>query len=479
MKVRSRRREGWTPVRPRFRAALALALVLAAGVFPLSSRANPADDDDPMPPEKAAVVDGAPSGGAELEPVVEVRPPVGDAGSPSDVAAVKAIVPFLLQSFNRVQMLPVDLEARRQEAQAIADDVTAAAARGEEIFVAEAEASQEGAPGTASVSSFRRTMVSIFDRAMVVDESTELAEQLLADASNPTLPSFVGTTFEVENWQGVQIRAHAPPPYYFVHYWVATVNVTGRFTNCFQGATFIERECDTSPTQQWQVTLLKRPHPTGGNKARWRMTAVSGVTADGAFDPPPPHPDPGTRETAAPVLLAAGFNRQGAVRYARRWYNGYNTPRYPVFKGDCTNFVSQAWHEGGGIAFGGDWYLHYRKWPYIHWDYGYAFIRVRNFRSFWYDHGSRYVFVQGEAALTARYSPAGLGEVYVFDTGASRWGPDWGHAAISVGWRPGHDEYAQHTANKIADWRTYYWKRTARERKNVLRSGRGFRIISP
>lgn len=53
------------------------------------------------------------------------------------------------------------------------------------------------------------------------------------------------------------------------------------------------------------------------------------------------------------------LNRQGAVAYAEKWWDGHNDKyvnydeeavtdvRYGL---DCTNFVSQCWNEGGGIT---------------------------------------------------------------------------------------------------------------------------------
>ena len=42
------------------------------------------------------------------------------------------------------------------------------------------------------------------------------------------------------------------------------------------------------------------------------------------------------------------FNRSKAIEYARQYWNDYN-PNFESYANDCTNFVSQCWHEGGGI----------------------------------------------------------------------------------------------------------------------------------
>jgi hypothetical protein len=42
------------------------------------------------------------------------------------------------------------------------------------------------------------------------------------------------------------------------------------------------------------------------------------------------------------------LNRKGAIEYTEKWYDSHN-PDYVNYQVDCTNFVSQCWHEGGGI----------------------------------------------------------------------------------------------------------------------------------
>ncbi|RHG04638.1 amidase domain-containing protein [Megamonas funiformis] len=47
------------------------------------------------------------------------------------------------------------------------------------------------------------------------------------------------------------------------------------------------------------------------------------------------------------------LNRKGAIEYAEKWYDSHNPDYVNYDEGeyqvDCTNFVSQCWHEGGGI----------------------------------------------------------------------------------------------------------------------------------
>ncbi|MEU7956241.1 amidase domain-containing protein [Micromonospora humida] len=191
---------------------------------------------------------------------------------------------------------------------------------------------------------------------------------------------------------------------------------------------------------------------------------------------------------AAPAerAQAAGpFRATLAVNYAKAWYSGYN-PNYANYNnkgGDCTNFVSQAWYAGdiGMDTTGGD------KWYYRTYRSGSSWypaptptwIRVKDFRSYWYNNGSSYKYIQGQSALQANYSPAGLGHVYIFDSGDSSTKSSWFHAAINIGWSKGYDEYAQHSDGKIRAWWTIWGSRTPAQRKNILKPGRGFRSIAP
>lgn len=47
------------------------------------------------------------------------------------------------------------------------------------------------------------------------------------------------------------------------------------------------------------------------------------------------------------------LNRKGAIEYTEKWYDSHNPDYVNYDEGeyqvDCTNFVSQCWHEGSGI----------------------------------------------------------------------------------------------------------------------------------
>jgi len=73
-----------------------------------------------------------------------------------------------------------------------------------------------------------------------------------------------------------------------------------------------------------------------------------------------------------------------------------------------------------------------------------------------------------------------LGEAYIFDSGDDSSKPVWEHAAIETETsRDGHDWYAQHSYNYEKDWRTWYFKRTTSQRRNMEKAGHGIRIIRP
>lgn len=66
--------------------------------------------------------------------------------------------------------------------------------------------------------------------------------------------------------------------------------------------------------------------------------------------------------------VAYSYNRLKAVQYAEKWWNSYN-PAYKKFKDDCTNFISQCLHQGGGPMRGQPnrsrgWWMAGNNWSY-------------------------------------------------------------------------------------------------------------------
>lgn len=69
-----------------------------------------------------------------------------------------------------------------------------------------------------------------------------------------------------------------------------------------------------------------------------------------------------------PLTAYAAYDGWGAASYADKYWKYYNG-QYPKFTSDCTNFVSQAMYEGGGIPFDKDGIFSRDRW-YCYWDGG-------------------------------------------------------------------------------------------------------------
>jgi hypothetical protein len=62
------------------------------------------------------------------------------------------------------------------------------------------------------------------------------------------------------------------------------------------------------------------------------------------------------------------YDRLKAVQYAERWWNDYN-PAYKKFEVDCTNYISQCLHQGGGPMRGypnrsNGWWMQNDNWSF-------------------------------------------------------------------------------------------------------------------
>lgn len=137
------------------------------------------------------------------------------------------------------------------------------------------------------------------------------------------------------------------------------------------------------------------------------------------------------------------YDRLSAVKYAERWWDEYN-PSYPVFDGDCTNYVSQCLHAGKAPMRGypdrtRGWWVQGKSWSYS-WSVAHA-LR-------WYLSGSK-------NGLKARevYQPDDLvpGDVISYDfTGDG----NWQHTTIVVD----QDEKGQPLVNAHnMNCRMRYW----------------------
>lgn len=113
-------------------------------------------------------------------------------------------------------------------------------------------------------------------------------------------------------------------------------------------------------------------------------------------------------------LKGSYYDRLSAVKYAESWWDDYN-PAYPIFEGDCTNYVSQCLHAGKAPMRGypdrtRGWWVKKNSWSYS-WSVAHA-LR-------WYLSGSK-------NGLKARevYQPDDLvpGDVISYDfTGDGNW----------------------------------------------------------
>ncbi|MBB2942070.1 hypothetical protein FB565_001783 [Actinoplanes lutulentus] len=421
-----------------------------------------------MPADKATLLATSANAPTATDVDLDADEPLAataDAGPATDVAAIRSDMESLMESFNQAQRLSPAPATRQAQATRYVSDVTAAnTSPGMSAYSA------------ASASSFIAKVSVSLDRSVLDTEATALAQAMQADAADPTLPSLVSSDFQVLEWRGIQVSGST-----------ATAIVLGATTNCFEGGSLSTEEGCTSPDPtQWQVSLRK------GDDGQWRMVTFDGYTETPAEEPGQVEPDPSAspEAEAEAQVMAKGYGSRfdgvaaqnwAKANYAKTSTSNPTIPNYKFYGSDCTNFVSAAWNRGGKIPMTNNW--HQARWynndGYYFKEGSYSFIRVKDFRSRWYDIGSRYVYVQGRTALNKKYSPAGTGEAYIFDSGNKRSKPDWQHAAIQVGFSKGYDEYAQHSSGKVTDWRTWYWKRTSYQRVNMEKSGHGLRIIRP
>jgi hypothetical protein len=146
-----------------------------------------------------------------------------------------------------------------------------------------------------------------------------------------------------------------------------------------------------------------------------------------------------------PAQSAIAYNGQGASDYAEYWWNKRNS-NYPSYSQDCTNFVSQALHSGGGFSYvnkGADFQDDHNWWGF--WDnvLGFkmsnSFIRVQDLYNFliWHNPGG---YPEGTAHTFEEqvwtYTPDAVigGDVLFYDFGS---GLAEGHTTLQVttiGW---------------------------------------------
>lgn len=130
------------------------------------------------------------------------------------------------------------------------------------------------------------------------------------------------------------------------------------------------------------------------------------------------------------------YNRDGAARYADDWAHGRNPDFYDFsdLGGDCTNFVSQAIHIGGGapMVFGGTHGVGTKGWYYF---------SLHDRASAWTLVGGLYRFIVSDKNIW-QGGPEGIEEtnLYNMDKGdivQFKWSasdPYWMHSVIIDGW---------------------------------------------
>ncbi len=136
------------------------------------------------------------------------------------------------------------------------------------------------------------------------------------------------------------------------------------------------------------------------------------------------------------ILSGETYDRNGARVYAAYWWNRRNLKKYDDFStpwGDCTNFVSQAMHDGGKLSLNfpdGDlgigtagWYyvdMNHRAAPWTHVDYIYQFIITPHS-----DGGP-------VGYEVSSYSQTAKGDIIQYERSGST--SEWEHAVIIVGY---------------------------------------------
>ncbi|MDB4894189.1 MAG: hypothetical protein JWN15_451 [Firmicutes bacterium] len=133
--------------------------------------------------------------------------------------------------------------------------------------------------------------------------------------------------------------------------------------------------------------------------------------------------------------MAVPYNRSQAVRYAARWWAGYNPAFSAFLDDDCTNFVSQCLFAGGmPMAFTGRrdrgwWY----RGPREQWSYSWAVANSLR----------RYLPSSGRAQERDAARQLLPGDVIAYD-----WDGDgvWQHTSLVIGYdRSGEPLVAAHT----------------------------------
>jgi hypothetical protein len=143
----------------------------------------------------------------------------------------------------------------------------------------------------------------------------------------------------------------------------------------------------------------------------------------------------------APASPAYAYSGGGAAYYAEQWWNSHNT-NYAIINDDCTNFVSQALHSGGGFSYVGgtsstddyQWWMHYSSWTGFSWSRSFTFaddlykFLMWHYPGGWYE-GSARSSVEQNATYTPDSVVTGDVLFYDWDSNGTK-----DHVGIQVGW---------------------------------------------
>lgn len=169
---------------------------------------------------------------------------------------------------------------------------------------------------------------------------------------------------------------------------------------------------------------------------------------------------------------ASGFNRQGAVNDANYWAHRTRGHPFERFGGtDCTNFVSQAWHFGGGLNMTDNWYVrdHHTWYPgddnrdnTASWSVAVAFAN--------YMVNARKIAHYEKNDPSNAFNSANLGDAILYNWGR---GHGWSHLTIEVGWDRNGDKIDQHSTDRDhSPWnRGYTIERDPSVRKKMRDTG--------
>lgn len=140
------------------------------------------------------------------------------------------------------------------------------------------------------------------------------------------------------------------------------------------------------------------------------------------------------------------FNRYGARADADAHALSPRTGLYAPFNdSDCTNFVSQVWHFGGGLRMTGKWRIRW-MWPqFLGRTNTRSWSLVRDFVNYMVNTRQIARLINLNLASFDLPSSAGLGDAIEYDWGR---GAGWSHLAVVVSTAGTNDRISQHSVNR-------------------------------